>query len=134
MTRRTAALGIGAVFFLFWMAFFYAIADHPVPSGFYQIVILTLGCAVVVGLRVPSYLDWKAARRRGRFFLAVRDGLAAGLVVAGLVVVVNVLGISGSPTAPGAMVGLAIFLTVLGAINAAAVYGVASVVARWVKG
>ncbi len=77
---------IAAGFFVFWMLALFLIADYPPPPGFIWIIPLVAFCAFVVYLRVNSYKQWSTSRRKGRFFLALLDGLAAGLVLAFLMV------------------------------------------------
>lgn len=77
---------IAAGFFVFWMLALFLIADFPPPAGFIWLVPLVAFCAFVVYMRVSSYMRWALAGRKGRFFLALLDGLLAGLVLALLIV------------------------------------------------
>jgi hypothetical protein len=60
----------------------YAGADHPPPPGFIAVVLLDLTAAGLVCWRVPVCLAWSAARGARALPPVVRDGLAAGLLFA----------------------------------------------------
>ena len=69
-------------FFFGWLVVLYAGADHPPPPGFLALVLLDLGAAWVVYLRVPVYARWQRARRPGRWLRVLFEGVVAGLLVA----------------------------------------------------
>jgi len=71
-------------FFLFWSLFMYAIADHPVPDGFFWAIVGLAAGAAIVYWRIPTYLAWHRVRRRGRRWLALLDGVIVGAVLLAL--------------------------------------------------
>ena len=82
VTNKKIALVNAGLFFFFWLAVFYAGADHPLPLGFIWIIALDLLAALVVYFRVPYYLAWVNTRRKNRIWHVLLDGLVAGLVCA----------------------------------------------------
>ena len=124
MNPRNTARLIAAAFFLFWLSVFYAVADHPLPSGFIQIVLLVLVCAAIVYARLGAYIKWSHTRRKHRRLLALRDGLAAGLVIALLMLLLP--GRSQPGVQPRPIDGV-IWAAVLGTVGAVNALGVKSV-------
>ena len=88
MKRSKIATWIAIAFFVLCLTFLWAIADHPVPAGFPIVIIPDLICAVIVYLRVDTYIAWSRERRKGRRLLALRDGLAAGIVTAIIILLI----------------------------------------------
>jgi hypothetical protein len=79
--RRTARRVAGG-FFGTWLLLALAIADFPPPPGFVILSLVLLACALLVFLRVPVYLRWRAEGAKGRFFRVARDGLLGGGAIA----------------------------------------------------
>jgi hypothetical protein len=129
LTDTNAATVISVVFFSGWLVILVAGADRPPPPGFVAVVLLDLVAAVVVYRRVPVYAAWARSRRPKRWLLALLEGAAAGLIVAGLA---WVLPFGGEPsiqrTAPAALVWFSV-LASIGAVNAAAIYGLSAATA-----
>ena len=74
---RTAGIFLGT-----WLLLALAIADFPPPPGFVVVVLMLLACALLVYLRVPVYLRWRAEGARGRILRVARDGLLGGGAIA----------------------------------------------------
>jgi hypothetical protein len=124
---------IAISFVLTWLAILYAGADHPPPAGFFiWLIPLVCICGLVVFLRISSYASWSTARRPGRFALAMRDGLLAGLVV-GMVTLITPN--SGEPSiAPPPFASVLTWFVVLmavGCLNALLLYGLASTITNF---
>jgi hypothetical protein len=130
MKRSKIAAWIAAAFFVVWLIIFWAIADHPVPAGFPLIIIPDLICAVVVYLRVDTYVAWSRTRKKLRRLLALRDGLAAGLVVAVIVSLMPGRGDSGIPLRLFDYIMMFVMMSFLGTANAAAVYILSALLSR----
>jgi hypothetical protein len=77
--KRTASRTAG-VFFGTWLLLALAIADFPPPRGFVIVLLVLLGCALLVYLRVPVYLHWRAEGAKGRSLRVARDGLLGGAI------------------------------------------------------
>lgn len=129
MTERQAAVAIALTFSFGWLAILYAGADHPPPPGFLIVVLIDVVAAVAVYRRVPVYAAWARARRPGRWLRALLEGVAAGLLVAGLA---WVLPFGSEPsiqrTAPAALIWFAA-LAAIGAVNALLIYGLSAATA-----
>jgi hypothetical protein len=65
-----------------WLLLALAIADFPPPPGFVILVMILLACALLVFLRVPVYLRWRAEGAKGRILRVARDGLLGGGAIA----------------------------------------------------
>lgn len=115
-------MGIG--FFFFWLIVLYAGADHPPPPGFIFIILLDLLCAYVVYRRVPTYVDWHATRKTGRYRYVVLDGIVAGFICA---VIPHLLPGGGEPSIEPRLIDYAIWVTILcvmGVLNSISIYGI----------
>jgi hypothetical protein len=120
------------LFFVIWLAVLYAGADHPLPPRFIVVVLLDLIAAFMVFWRVPYYLDWMQTGQPHRLLWVVRDGLAAGLAFALLVVLASLLVGGGEPSVTKSVGSVAIWCAVLagvGVANALALYGVNAMMA-----
>ena len=121
MANRQIALRTASIFFSFWLLIALLIADFPPPPGFMIIVMILLGCALLVYLRVPVYANWRMGATRGAVVRVVRDGFVAGMFIALLF-----LFSAGEPSVspPGLLDHLIWFsvLSGLGIGNAMAVY------------
>lgn len=118
MNRYTLAAG----FFFFWLVVMLAGADFPPPVGFLYLVFLDLVAALLVIVRVPTYMAWSAQARRGRLLLAFLDGALVGLVFAAMTVLLNPVG---EPSVQPTLIDRVIWhgvLACVGATNALAVY------------
>jgi hypothetical protein len=76
--HRSIALRTAGVFFGTWLLLALAIADFPPPPGFVFVLLILLACALLVYLRVPVYLRWRAEGATGRLLRVARDGLLGG--------------------------------------------------------
>jgi hypothetical protein len=127
-TDRRPALAIATVFFFGWLGILYAGADHPPPPGFALLVLIDLLAAAVVAWRVPTYVAWSRAQRPRRWLLALLEGAAAGLIVAGVVIPFG-----GEPSVQPSATAYVTWFAVLGAVGAAntlLIYGVSAYLAR----
>jgi hypothetical protein len=61
--HQKTALWVAGVFFGIWLLAL-AIADFPPPPGFLVLVLILLACALLVYLRVPVNLRWRAQGSR----------------------------------------------------------------------
>jgi drug/metabolite transporter (DMT)-like permease len=130
MTQKNTARVIAAGFFLGWLGILYAGADDPPPPGFVLILLADLVAAVLVYLRAPTYMGWSRTRRKNRLFLASLDGLAAGLVLA---LVAILLPGGGEPSVQPAAIDHVIWFAVLGGVGAAntiLIYGLSAYLSK----
>ena len=116
------AIASAGLFFVFWLGIFYAGADHPPPRGFLLVIALVFICAIVVYLRVLTYVEWIRSSKPQRYSYVVRDGLVAGLVVGLLAGVAP--GVGEPSVAPSAMDRIIWFavVAVVGLGNSIAIY------------
>lgn len=124
LTEKRTAAAMALAFFFGWLIVLYAGADHPPPPGFLALVLLDLGAACVVYLRVPVYARWSRARRPRRWLRALFEGVVAGLLVAGLALV---LPFGGEPSIRRSAPAIAVWfvvLTLVGAGNALLIYAI----------
>ena len=80
--HQRIALRAAGVFFGTWLLLALAIADFPPPPGFVIVLLILLACALLVYLRVPVYLRWRAEGAKGRTLRVARDGLLGGGAIA----------------------------------------------------
>jgi len=80
--HQSIALRTAGVLFGTWLLLALAIADFPPPPGFVIVLLVLLACALLVYLRVPVYLRWRAAGAKGRTLRVARDGLLGGGAIA----------------------------------------------------
>jgi hypothetical protein len=129
-TISAPILAISAAFFLGWLGILYVGADHPPPPGFLLLVLIDLLAAGLVYWRVPTYKNWARELKKNRWFLALLEGTAAGLAIAGMVLVFPGTGEPGvQPSFTDYMVWLAVS-GVVGATNAGLVYGLSAYLSR----
>ena len=133
MTQQTVAQTISIIYFIFWMLVLYAGADHPPPIGFLIFFPLVGLCAYVVYRRLPTYIDWHQQRKTWRYLRVLADGLIAGLCVAGLIYLIQLIIPLGDPTIVMSMWDHLIWISVLavmGILNAVGLYVIIAVVHR----
>jgi hypothetical protein len=80
--HQKTALRTAAVLFGTWLLLALAIADFPPPRGFVLVVFVLLACALLVYLRIPVYLRWRAESANGRRLRVARDGFLGGAAIA----------------------------------------------------
>jgi hypothetical protein len=130
LTEKRSAAAIALAFFFGWLAVLYAGADHPPPPGFLALVLLDLAAAFVVYLRVPVYARWSRARRPKRWLRALFEGVVAGLLVAGLALVLPFGGEpSLQPAAPATLIWFVVVAAVGGG-NAALIFALSAATAQ----
>ena len=129
MSTQKRSIINAAVFFVLWSLFAYAIADHPVPSGFPWVFLGTAVGAAVVHWRVPTYIAWQRTRRRGRRWRAILDGLIAGVVMLAISLLMG-RGKSEVPMRTFDYVVLFVLMIGFGLFNAVVVYGVNALIER----
>ena len=134
MTERQAAVAIALAFFFGWLAILCAGADHPPPPGFLIVVLIDLVAALVVYRRVPVYAAWAGARRPRRWLRALLEGAVAGLIAAGIALVLPFGGEPSIQRSAIANLGWFAVLAVVGAVNAVVIYGLSAVTAGNRKG
>jgi hypothetical protein len=84
------------------------------------LVLTLLACALLVFLRVPVYLFWRAEGARGRILRVARDGLLGGGVI-GLLSLLSPGEPSIQPGLSDRLIGIGVLLC-LGVVNALAAY------------
>lgn len=123
MTSGSIANRVAGAFFYAWLAIAFAGGDHPPPPGSLLLAGLLLACALLVRLRVPTYLRWQRAQACGRIARVIRDGAAGGAAAYLLLLVFG----SGEPgVQPGLgtrLIGAGVMVA-LGIGNALVAYGV----------
>jgi hypothetical protein len=117
--RRTARR-VAGIFFGTWLLLALAIADFPPPPGFVILALVLLACALLVFLRVPVYLRWRAEGAKGRLFRVARDGLLGGGAIA-LLPLLSPGEPSIQPALSDRLIGIGVLIG-LGAANALAAY------------
>ncbi|WP_339899121.1 hypothetical protein [uncultured Gilvimarinus sp.] len=131
MKINRPALVIAIAFFIFWLSVLYAGADHPPPAGFAWLILIVAICSLVVYLRLPCYWQWAYTRRSMRKCRVLLDGAIAGATLAiGFFVF--------APPGDAHFAAAGVFdyllwvtgLTVVGAVNAAAVYAITVLLKR----
>jgi peptidoglycan/LPS O-acetylase OafA/YrhL len=115
LTDKRAAIAITLAFFFGWLAILYAGADHPPPPRFPVVILGDLAAAFVVYRRVPVYAQRARARRPRRWLLALLEGALAGLIAAGLALILSLGGESPIRRPASAVL---IFVTVVAAVGA----------------
>jgi hypothetical protein len=122
--RQKTALRVAGVFFGIWLLLALAIADFPPPPGFLVLVLILLACALLVYLRVPVYLRWRAQGARWRILRVARDGLLGG----GAIALLSLLSPGEPSIQPGLsdrLIGIGVLIC-LGVVNALAAYAFGS--------
>lgn len=125
---QKTALRVAGILFGTWLLLALAIADFPLPPGFVIVPVILVVCALVVYLRVPVYLRWRAEVAKGRVLRAARDGFLGGSAIALLSLL--------SPGEPSVQPGLVdrligiVVLIGLGIGNALAAYAMGP----WLRG
>ena len=82
MANLSVATAIAIGFFVIWLGILLAGADFPPPVGFLWVIFLDVVAALLVYIRVPTYITWLDNRKKGRFLHALLDGFIIGLVFA----------------------------------------------------
>jgi hypothetical protein len=121
--RQKTALRVAGVFFGIWLLLALAIADFPPPPGFLVLVLILLACTLLVYLRVPVYLRWRAQGARWRILRVARDGLLGGAIA-----LLSLLSPGGPSIQPGLsdrLIGIGVLIC-LGVVNALAAYAFGS--------
>ena len=116
---------IAAGFFVFWLIVLYGGADHPPPPGFVVVLVIDLCCSLVVYFRVSTYMEWLKTQKEKRVIRVFVDGLAAGVVIAILTMIIPGVREPGVPV-PAILERLIwiMVLAIAGAANALIVYGI----------
>jgi hypothetical protein len=73
---------VARIFFGAWLLLAIALADFPPPPGFVILVLILLACSLLVYLRIPVYLRWRAEGADGRLLRVARDGALGGGAIA----------------------------------------------------
>lgn len=95
MTSERIANRVAGAFFCAWLAIALAAGDHPPPPEFLLLAGLLLACALLVRLRVPTYLRWQREQACGRISRVIRDNRRTSALDA----VEGPLGVEARPTA-----------------------------------
>jgi hypothetical protein len=73
---------VARVFLGAWLLLALATADFPPPPGFVIAIVMLSACALLVYLRIPVYLRWRAEAAEGRLIRVARDGSLGGGAIA----------------------------------------------------
>jgi hypothetical protein len=122
--HQKAALRAAGIFFGTWLLLALAAADFPPPRGFVIVVLILLACALLVYLRVPVYLRWRAEGSEKRVLRVARDGFLGGGAIA-LLSLLSSGEPSIQPTLADRLIGMGVLIG-LGVGNALAVYAFGS--------
>jgi len=122
--HQKTAIRVAGIFFGIWLLLALAIADFPPPPGFVILVLILLACALLVYLRVPVYLRWRAEGARGRILSVARDGLLGGVAI-GLLSLLSRGEPSIQPELSDRLIGIGVLIC-LGVVNALAAYAFGS--------
>lgn len=113
------AIAIALAFFFGWLAILVAGADHPPPPGFIALILFDLAAAFVVYRRVPVYAQRARARRPRRWLRALLEGALAGLIAAGLALILSgILPVDDQTSMQRPAPAVLIFVTVVAAVGA----------------
>jgi hypothetical protein len=118
--HQKTARRVAGIFFGTWLLLALAIADFPPPPGFVILVLILLACAMLVYLRVPVYLRWRAEGAKGRLLRVARDGLLGGVAI-GLLSLLSPGEPSIQPELSDRLIGIGVLIC-LGVVNALAAY------------
>ena len=92
MTKYKKFQAVVAIcFFFVWLGILYAGADHPPPPGFGLIIIIDVLSSLVIYFRVGYYLRWLNGETKYRLLRVMFDGLLAGIVIASVLVLFQLL-------------------------------------------
>jgi hypothetical protein len=122
--QQKTALRVAGIFFGTWLLLGLAIADFPPPPGFLILALILVACALLVYLRVPAYLRWRAAGVNGRVLKVARDGLLGGGAI-GLLSLLSPGEPSIQPELSDRLIGIGLLIG-LGVVNALAAYAFGS--------
>ena len=125
--QRTAFRTAG-IFLSTWLLLALGIADLPPPPGFVILVLILLACALLVYLRVPVYLRWRAEGAQGRVLRVARDGFLGGGAIA-LLSLLSPGEPSIQPELSDRLIGMSVLIG-LGVVNALAAYAFGSWLCR----
>ena len=126
--HQKRALRAAGVFFGTWLLLALASADFPPPPGFVIVLLILLACTLLVDLRVPVYLRWRAESAKGRTLRVVQDGFLGG----GAIAVLSLLSPGEPSTRPelsDRLIGIGVLMG-LGIGNTLAAYAFGSWLAR----
>jgi len=126
--HQTTALRTAGIFFGAWLLLALAIADLPPPPGFVIVVLILLACALLVSLRVPVYLRWRAEGTHGRLLRVARDGCLGGGAIA-LLSLLSPGEPSIQPELSDRLIGMSVLIG-LGIVNSLAAYAFGSWLCR----
>jgi len=126
--HQKAALRAAGIFFGTWLLLALAAADFPPPRGFVIVVLILLACALLVYLRVPVYLRWRAEGSEKRVLRVARDGFLGGGAIA-LLSLLSSGEPSIQPTLVDRLIGMGVLIG-LGVGNALAAYAFGSWIFR----
>jgi hypothetical protein len=119
LTDKRVAIAIALAFFFGWLAILVAGADHPPPPGFLAVILFDLAAAFVVYRRVPVYAQRARARRPKRWLLALLEGALAGLIAAGLALILSgILSVDDQTSMQRPALAVLIFVAVVAAVGA----------------
>jgi hypothetical protein len=119
LTDKRVAIAIALAFFFGWLAILVAGADHPPPPGFLALILFDLAAAFVVYRRVPGYAQRARARRPKRWLLALLEGALAGLIAAGLALILSgILSVDDQTSMQRPALAVLIFVAVVAAVGA----------------
>jgi hypothetical protein len=118
--HQKTARRVAGIFFGTWLLLALAIADFPPPPGFVILALVLLACALLVYLRVPVYLRWRAEGARERMMRVARDGLLGGGAIA-LLSLLSPGEPSIQPALTDRLIGIGLLIG-LGVANALAAY------------
>ncbi len=120
--HQKTALRVAGILFGTWLLLALAIADLPPPPGFVIVPVILLACALLVYLRVPVYLRWRAGGAKRRVLRVARDGFLGG----GAIALLSLLSPGEPSVQPGLMdrlIGIGVLIG-LGIGNALAAYAI----------
>jgi len=126
--HQKAALRAAGIFFGTWLLLALAAADFPPPRGFVIVALILLACALLVYLRVPVYLRWRAEGSEKRVLRVARDGFLGGGAIA-LLSLLSSGEPSIQPTLADRLIGMGVLIG-LGVGNALAAYAFGSWIFR----
>lgn len=116
MIAKKFRLVLSITFFTVWLVILWAGADHPPPVGFLWLILFDGVAAGLVYIRVPTYLNWLATRKKNRLPRVLADGMVAGFSFAIVAMLINP---TGEPTiGPPTWLDILIWFAVLGAVGA----------------
>ncbi|MFM7264711.1 MAG: hypothetical protein ACKOZW_03785 [Cyanobium sp.] len=116
MPRNATARIIALAFFTLWLGILLAGADHPPPPGFGLLILLDFIAAILVYLRLPTYVAWSTTRKKNRLLRVLLEGLVTGLVLA---LILQLIPGGGEPSVAPSLGSRLIWFAVIGGVGAA---------------